>query len=194
MPGCKTFRTWLKCYLLVSKKNRPWTQTATNAMFLVNTNLTTPYLAGSMLVAGMAITVPQRVRTSTRCVAFLWSFLSSATICNSRLKDPVKMICRVSSYTVTLVILYILLLNYTAPWSRWFFNLPGVPHFTAGHPLSPRGFVRLGPLRPHGGHDVAMSSLGGERCNGRSAVSWPMVIEIFHRTIKRTLMKYEIDL
>ena len=93
------------------KKNRPWTQTATNAMFLVNTNLTTPYLAGSMLVAGMAITVPQRVRTSTRCVAFLWSFLSSATICNFGLKDPVKMICRVSSYTITLVILYILVLK-----------------------------------------------------------------------------------
>eukprot|EP00435_Cladocopium_sp_Y103_P038267 s1028_g10.t1 len=41
---------------------------------------------------------------------------------------------------------------------------------TQGHLLPPRGFVRLGPLRSHGGHDVALSSLGGERCHGRSAV------------------------
>ena len=56
---------------------------------------------------------------------------------------------------------------------RCIFLKPGYLTFPtgAGHPLSPRGFVRLGPLRPHGGHDVAMSSLGGERCNGRSAVS-----------------------
>ena len=58
------------------------------------------------------------------------------------------------------------------PGDIYFFKtrLPHLSH-RAGHPLSPRGFVRLGPLRPHGGHDVAMSSLGGERCNGRSAVS-----------------------
>lgn len=113
-------------------------------MFLVHTNLTTPYLAGSMLVAGMAITVLQRVRTSTCCVAFLWSFLSSAMICNS------------SSYTITLVILYILLLNYTAPWSRWFF-------------LTSQGYLTLwqGILFHHGalcalalcGRTAAMTSL-----------------------------------